>query len=321
MTTTRQRAEDYRRRAFDAAEQAYRRWPLLEFPLELVRRFLSANASVLAGHLAFRVFMFIVPLLFVMVALLGFATSSGIDVSEQGENVRMGRAVAESIAQAGGEAENSRFQVGALGVVALLSATSGLVAALRLVVATVWRLPVKAAPKSKVKTMAWLLPGVLLVLAGVVVRQWMTQRGILFEGIGGIIVFCINSLTLLGLFWILPRRATRATDLVPGALAGAAGFVGLNIASAVYFTDKLQESSQVYGALGVALTVLLYLFVVGQIIVIATLVNTIWFDRDEILERVRSGNRILTLRPTDRTEATDGTTDPTNAPAPVPNEP
>jgi membrane protein len=267
---------------------AYRRWPILEFPLELGRRFLRVNASVLAGHLAFRVFLFLVPLLLVLVAALGFASAEGVDVADQSEQLRMGEALADSIADAGETAQDGRFRTAVIGVIALLTAASGLVAALRLVVATVWEVPVKQASRSRVKTMAWLLPGITLILAGILVRQWMTRRGLLLEGIGVALAVTVNSVTLLGLFWILPRRTTAWTDLVPGALAAALGFLGLNIASAVYFTDRLTKSSQVYGALGVAVTTLLYLFFVGQIVVVASLVNTVWFDRDEILARVRA---------------------------------
>jgi membrane protein len=268
---------------------AYRRWPVLELPLELLRRWIRVNASVLAGHLAFRVFLFMVPLVLVLVAVLGYASSSGVDVEEQGENLRMGQALAGVLADAGDDAESSHLQVGFVGLIALLSSASGLVAALRLVVAAVWDVPVKSAPTSKLKTMAWLVPGVGFILLGAAARQWLTRRGLVMDGLGALVAVTVNSATLLGLFWILPRRATRIVDLVPGAVAAAAGFAALNIAGAVYFTGKLQQSSEVYGALGVAITVLLYLFFVGQIVVLATLVNTIWLDRAEILERVRTG--------------------------------
>lgn len=287
MVDTAERVREARERVQDAALRAHRRWPLLEFPVELVRRWIRVNGSILAGHLAFRVFLFIVPLVLVLVAALGFAHAGGVDVSDQGENLRMGQATARSIADAADHADQSRWRVGVVGVITLLTATSGLVAALRLVVATVWEIPVKQASHSKLKTMAWLVPGVLVVLAGSAVKQWLTRRGIVFDGLGVLIAVGVNSVTLLGLFWILPRRAERIVDLVPGALAAAAGFTALNIASAVYFTDKLQQSSQLYGALGVAITVLLYLFFVGQIIVIATLVNTVWYDREQILEKLR----------------------------------
>jgi membrane protein len=285
------RIERTRDRAVQTAQDAYRRWPLLEFPIELVRRWIRVNASVLAGHLAFRIFLFIVPLLLVIVAGLGWATSNGVDLEEQGNNVRMGRALAASLASAGEQSEQSHLRVGLIAVVALVTTTSGLVAALRLVVAAVWELPVKAAPRSKVTTMAWLLPGVLVILAGAALKQWFTRRGLVLDGLGVAVSITINAVCLLGLFWILPRRATRLVDLVPGTLAAAVGFAGLNIATAVYFTDKLQQSSQVYGALGVAVTSLAYLFIIGQIIVIATIVNTIWLDREQILHEVRSQDR------------------------------
>jgi membrane protein len=282
------KAREARERAQAAAERAHKRWPLLEFPIELVRRWTRVNAGVLAGHLAFRVFVFLVPLLLVLIALLGFASSGGVDLADQSQHAGMGQELADSIAQAGQQSEQSHLQAGVIGLIALISATSGLVAALRLVVGVVWGVPPKEAPRSKVKTMGWLFPGVLIILAAIVVRQVLARHGLVLQGVGALIVIAVNSVALLGLFWILPRRATNILDLVPGAIAAAAGFACLNIASAVYFTGKLQKSSEVYGALGVAVTVLVYLFLVGQVIVVATIVNTIWYDRAEILETLRA---------------------------------
>lgn len=303
--TLTRRAEQLRDRATGAAHEARRRWPLLELPVELFRRWIRVNASVLAGHLAFRIFLFIIPLLLVLVSALGLASSSGVDVGEQGEQMRMGQALARSLADASSDAERGATPVAIIGLVALLSAASGLVSALRLVVATSWEIPVKGAPRSKVKTMGWLVPGVILILLGVGVRQWLSRRGLVLEGFGALVGISLNTLTLLGLFWILPRRCRRLVELVPGAITLAAGFTGLNIAGAVYFTGKLQQSSQVYGALGVAVTVLVYLFFLGQIVVLATLVNAVWYDRASILDQ-QDGDR----RRADPPESGDGSAGP-----------
>ncbi len=285
-----------------AARDAYRRWPLLELPIELVRRWIRVNASVLAGHLAFRVFIFIIPLLLVIVSALGLASSSGVDVAAEGERLRMGQALAQSIGDASQDAEGDTVQFAVIGSIALLSATSGLVAALRLVVAAAWEIPVKAAPKNKIKTMGWVVPGVVVILLGIGIRQWLSSKGLLLEGFGALIGISFNTLTILGLFWILPRRCKHLTDLVPGAIAAAAGFTALNLAGAVYFTGRLQKSSEVYGALGVAVTVLLYLFFLGQVVVLASLVNAVWYDRASILARHRDGGGPTAPDATDLTD-------------------
>lgn len=80
-------------------------------------------------------------------------------------------------------------------------------------------------------------------------------------------------------------------DLLPGSALGGIGFAALNIATVVYFADKLERSSQTYGSLGIAVTVLLYLFVVGQVLVISAITNTLWVDRSAILAQAHGEAR------------------------------
>ena len=58
-------------------------------------------------------------------------------------------------------------------------------------------------------------------------------------------------------------RGATVRDLVPGALLVAAGTVGLYWFNVLYLNKKVASASEAYGALGVAATGLLWLYLIG----------------------------------------------------------
>jgi uncharacterized BrkB/YihY/UPF0761 family membrane protein len=79
---------------------------------------------------------------------------------------------------------------------------------------------------------------------------------------------------------VLPRPPVPWTALVPGALLFAGGFLGFNLAVSLYFAPRAARASTVYGSLGVALVLLVSLFLFGRLAVAAAELNaTLWERR------------------------------------------
>jgi uncharacterized BrkB/YihY/UPF0761 family membrane protein len=74
----------------------------------------------------------------------------------------------------------------------------------------------------------------------------------------------------------LPNRAGRWSDLLPGALVATAGMVALNVFAVVWLPHKLASFSETYGALGVAVTTLGYLVLIGYLLVLSILTNVMY---------------------------------------------
>ena len=76
----------------------------------------------------------------------------------------------------------------------------------------------------------------------------------------------------------LPRGpGTTLRDLVPGALLVAVGTVGLYWFNVLYLNKKVQSASEAYGALGIAATGLLWLYLIGRVLIAAPVLNaTLW---------------------------------------------
>ena len=281
--TLRDRATAAAEVANDRWKDSLERWPWLALPYEFIRRWTGTNASVLAGHLAYRVFVFILPLLVLIVGVLGYVSSSGTDLQEQSQStMRFSGVIASTVSNTGQEARDGRLQLVVFGGFALLLAASGLVKALQLVFATAWGVPVKSG-RSRLAVMGRFFPGLLVILAAVALRQWLSRSGVVLTISSEVLNAFIDGLVLLGLSWVLPRRTTSLLDLAPGALLGGVGLAALHIATLVYFPTKIERASALYGTLGIALVALLYLFLVGQVLVASAIANTVWFDRREIL--------------------------------------
>jgi uncharacterized BrkB/YihY/UPF0761 family membrane protein len=77
----------------------------------------------------------------------------------------------------------------------------------------------------------------------------------------------------------LPRRETKWSDLLPGALLVGAGLSLVNVFN-VYVTTRLVEGrADTYGALGIAAALLFSLVLVGRLIVVSAELNAALDER------------------------------------------
>ena len=67
---------------------------------------------------------------------------------------------------------------------------------------------------------------------------------------------------------------------IPGAALVAAGMEAIHLATVLYFSHKAEQASASYGALGAALVLLLWLYLLGRLIVAAAFLNAaVWESR------------------------------------------
>jgi uncharacterized BrkB/YihY/UPF0761 family membrane protein len=82
---------------------------------------------------------------------------------------------------------------------------------------------------------------------------------------------------------------------VPGAVLFGVGIQVLYVATQVYFTRKIASASELYGALGGAATLLLWLFLLARLAVAAAVVNAVLWERQvsvaSVLTRLRPPGR------------------------------
>src|SRR5947209_3812514 len=124
-----QLADELRTGANQRLARARRRWPGLELAVVVLGRWRRANGSVLAGHLAYRLVLFLVPLVLFAIALVGYSASAA-DVRRQAEEqFGVGRALAATVADASSQADDSRLQLAAIAGTGVIMAAWGLLSA------------------------------------------------------------------------------------------------------------------------------------------------------------------------------------------------
>lgn len=227
-------------------------------------------AGVLAGGIAFRLFLWLLPLVLVVVAVLGFI--GGDAAGDIAEDAGLGGAAVSSVDDAADQASRGRFALLVTGVALLLYASYTAVRALVLVNAAIWRIPPPRMRRPVRATFAFMgaAVGLVAVSLGVGWLREHTELGALGAAI--IVGAALGGIWLLVSWW-LPHGAERMAELAPGAAVFALGFELLHVFTTWYIVGKLSRSSELYGALGAAATLMFWLYLVGRLIVAASVVN------------------------------------------------
>jgi uncharacterized BrkB/YihY/UPF0761 family membrane protein len=263
-----------RERLADARKRSSR----VDALLLAIERDNATAGGVLASAVAFRVFLFIVPLVVWMVLILNAGTGSGSPKAIKS------RGIAGIIAKTVGESPNSSLlhRIVTILVVSffLFIAARTLFKVLRTIFALQWGVAVK-----KVKTVrpafAVLVLTVLAFGLGALVsrlREYSLPLGL----VGAIIYFVVPA----GL-WLLASRYLPHDEkapwwaLVPGAIAVGVGVVVLQIVTVYYLVGEVQRKSQLYGTLGTALTLLLWAYLLGRVLVFSSVLNATLWQRHE----------------------------------------
>jgi uncharacterized BrkB/YihY/UPF0761 family membrane protein len=79
---------------------------------------------------------------------------------------------------------------------------------------------------------------------------------------------------------LLPHEDAPWTALMPGAALFAVGVQLVHLTTALFIAGKVERASETYGSLGVAFTVLFWLYVISRVIVASAMLNAaLWEQR------------------------------------------
>lgn len=257
------------------ASSLRRRHTGVDLAATALRRFQASDGTVLAGYLAYRLFLLLLPLAAIVVAVAGFARSESVEAAQ---HLNLGRALTDSLRQAGGDVERSRLPLLISGVFGFVVAAWGLLGGVQVSAARVWQIPTVRFP-SKGRAFVRLC-GSLLLFGFVFYVSALVRRLGLVAGLAGSLAGLASfGVAFFGLGWMLPRRCREWFWLLPGAAVGAAGGATLQALATFYLPERMADSSATYGAFGVTLTVLTYLFVLGAIFVVSAVANAVVYER------------------------------------------
>ncbi len=237
------------------------------------------GGGLLAGALAFRLFGAMLPLALLLTVLLGYAATVDESApSEAGEAIGIGPAILESMADSAKLSSGTRWSVTIFAVCALLLSGSSAARAIRAVHSLAW--------EGKVGRFKRPLPAALVMLAAIaafaIVIAVATRARAEF-GAGGLLI-TLSAIAAffaiwLGLSWLLPHGDAGWRALVPGALLVAVGIQLIHLGTVLFIAGRIERASDAYGPLGIAFTLLFWLFVVSRVIVGSAMLNAALFQR------------------------------------------
>jgi membrane protein len=243
----------------------------VDFGLTLFERDASIGGGLLAGALAYRLFVLLLPTALLFVSGLGlYAGVTDKSTTEAAEEAGLHGLIASQVAST--SASGARWLVFIVMVPVVLYATATLYRALAIVHGIVWHgsgRGVRPTPRG----IGMLFAALLLVLAAAQIVGWIRRH----DQLGGLAALLVY-LVLAGGAWLLvslqlPHRDVQWQALLPGAALVGVGLLFVNVFN-LYVTTRLVEGrADTYGALGIATALLLSLVIVGRLMVLSAELN------------------------------------------------
>lgn len=264
----------------DQAGQTYERYkhrPLVDVAVRIYDRDRESAGTVVSAAVAFRLFLFFVPLVLFLVGILGFFSSalSERDVSDAG----LSGGIADQINSALSQPNSTRWIAVLVGLFGM--ATTGRTLSKTMVAASclAWRLPVR--PKASVKAVGaivGLISGVGLI--SLIVGRIRQELGVAVAGVSFLVALALYVVAWMLVSIVLPRSpSTDASALLPGSVLVALTVAGLQLVSQLYLPGRFDRASELYGAVGTTIVVLGWFFIIGRVVMISMSVNAVIYER------------------------------------------
>ncbi len=254
----------------------------VEVGFRVLERDVRVAGGVLGGGLAYRLFFWTLALTVLVAGGLGFASAGGVDVENRAQDAELTQQLAQTIAEAAKQSQAARWWLLVVGIASVIWFAWSLLRAVRLVHAAAWNVPPGPAfprPGSLLGVIS--VPVVLIAVT--TAAGWLNSLLGIF---GGLLAFAVSVVLLIGLvtliFTRLPAPPVPWTAHLPGAVALVVGMQVILIFLRFYLAERLANAQEIYGALGLAATVLFGLYVIARTIVWSVELNAVvWEVRQE----------------------------------------
>jgi uncharacterized BrkB/YihY/UPF0761 family membrane protein len=239
-------------------------------PLRAVERNRRVAASVLAGGIAYRIFLWLVPFGLVVGGALGLGDAAGIeDALAQGG---IPGAVVNAIGDIASAAEANSWWLLLIGVPTLLWEGYAGTKALQLTHSLVWNDP---PPRPRPLQSSLAFSGVMCAfIAAVWLTWWFRDASTATQ----IVIFAVTIVPLaalwLGVSLRLPHGTASWKALLPGAFLVAVGFQVCHAVVVYVIAPRLEDASSLSVALGSVTSLLFFMYIAGRIVVTAPILNS-----------------------------------------------
>ncbi len=272
--------------AYARLEQERPRHQSVEVAFRMLVRDRQIAGGVLGGGLAYRLFFWALALAVLVCGGLGIAAAAGDNVDTAMQDAGLTTAVAASISSAAQQSESGRWWLLAVGLFSVVWFSWSMLRAFRLVHSAAWQIPpppLRNAPRALACVLAVPIVLALFAVASGAVRSHSSPAIGLAATLSVGIAFA--AVWLFASKW-LPAPDVPWTAFIPGAVVLGVGLEALHLFTVYFLANKLADASALYGALGLAATMLFYLFLVGRGVIWAAELNAVvWSVRTEHEDR------------------------------------
>ena len=279
LASARARAEA----AWASFDERYGSTPGFRIARDVFLRDRAVAGGELAAALAYRLFLWFLPFVLLLVAGLGIYADA---LEESPEDAAGSLGLAGLVVSSVGEAAQSeaRWYALLIGVPVLLYLTRSLARTLVAVHRLVWRMEPGRGHLTASNVLVFLGALVAFVAVGGLVSASSAWPAWAWLVTVPTVVLARAALWLL-VSSRLPRAAPGWIPLLPGAAVVGVGFLGVNWFSLLLIEQIAAGREDAYGAFGVAATVLFSLWLSSRVLVVSAVANAVFWDRSQ--ERAR----------------------------------
>lgn len=266
---------------YERLQDARPRSSTIDTAFRALERDVATGGGVLSAAVAFRLFLFMIPYVFVLIVGFGVAAdASGSNPQDLARSAGIGGLVAKSLNGVGDLSGWSRVTALFVGLFGLYLASRGLVKVLRISHGLIWRVRI---PKlaSGTKAAGALVGLVTVILATIYTVEYLRERSFVLSIVLLGVMAIIPAAVWLLVTWLLPHADCPWWALAPGAGVFGVGVLGLHAATIYWFAYEVSKKSETYGAIGMSLAFLLWAYILGRIITAAASISAAFWYRNE----------------------------------------
>jgi uncharacterized BrkB/YihY/UPF0761 family membrane protein len=255
----------------------YETTPLVDFGMRIYHRDRQITGTVVGSAIAFRLFLFFVPLLLFLVGIAGFV-SHVVDADDINDEAGLSGSLAAQIDTALSQPTQTRWLAVLIGLFGVGTAGYSLSKVMVASSALGWQLPdrPKASPKI-VGAFVGLIAGVGLI--AMLINRIRAELGLGVASVSFLAAFCIYVVAWLIVSMVLPKGTNDPGALLPGAAIVALTLTGMQAVSQLLIPGRLSRASALYGTFGATIVTLGWFFILGRAIVLGIVCNAVIHER------------------------------------------
>jgi uncharacterized BrkB/YihY/UPF0761 family membrane protein len=251
--------------------------PLGDLVVRVWERDGAAAGTLLGSALAFRLFLFFLPLVLFVVGLAGL-TAGLVDADRVTETTNLSGALAAQVRSAFEQSNTSAWLAILTGLFGIATAGRSLTRVLLGASALAWQTSVRR--KATVRVVGTVVGLVVaLALMAVLVGRARAAAGLAVASLSLVGAIAIYVVVWLLIAQRLPRATTDPGANIPGAVLVGGSLAVLQAVTQLFLPGQISSASQLYGAIGSTIAILGWFFILGRVMVFSFVLNAVVFER------------------------------------------